>query len=262
LFLFLICHFSTSHYGRNIMVTMHNLHPVSPASHDSAAVSVAPAVTATSSNVEALAIATILKDMGAINLTASGIDAIAHVMTQAELNVGYAALLNPALTAGEVNAEIVGLTIYSASTSFGNTAIPIPSVADDAAVVSGAITASILGNGVSPALTIAMTQGAGAVEALAIAYSLHDMGDLNVTAGQITGASSYMSQGQLDVAYAALLNPALTAGQVKTETTLLTLYPASTDFGNDSLSAVSATDAANAVHLIGINGYQTAFGLS
>lgn len=82
-------------------------------------------------SIEALAIATILKDMTGVAPTAALIHAMAPVMDQAELDLGYAFLLNPAITAAEARQEFTVLLLDGSHTVFGNSPIPIPTFAQD-----------------------------------------------------------------------------------------------------------------------------------
>ena len=86
-------------------------------------------------NLESIAIAQILQDFGDTQPTAAQVDAAAHNMTQAELDVGYAQLLDPFVTPGEARMEVTELAIYGANTSAQNSPIPIPSLSDDATAI-------------------------------------------------------------------------------------------------------------------------------
>ena len=88
--------------------------------------------------LEALAIATIMKYNGDAPeiITAQNINNLAHVLDQAQLEIGYAALLNPQITPTMVQGAFMGLYLSGEPVGLH---IPIPTLFDDqiAAILIG-----------------------------------------------------------------------------------------------------------------------------
>lgn len=97
--------------------------------------------------------------------------------------------------------------------------------------------------------TIAVTPGV--LEAAAIGHMLQAMGDSNVTAANIESIASGMDQGELDLAYAALLNPAMTSTELHNDISLATINGPSSAFDAQAIPVPSLADADSAIQLLG-----------
>lgn len=109
---------------------MQNIHPVN---HSVSAAAITPA---SADLATALALVEILHDFNADSpITVAQVNASAHVTDQQILEVGFNALLNPNMTAGQVIDEIVLATIQPAPTQFEAQLITAPTLADDALAI-------------------------------------------------------------------------------------------------------------------------------
>lgn len=97
--------------------------------------------------------------------------------------------------------------------------------------------------------TIAVTPGV--LEAAAIGHMLQAMGDSSPTAVQIETMAKGMDQGELDLAYASLIDPAMTAAVLQRDIILATINGPSSAFDAQAIPVPSLTDADSAIQLLG-----------
>jgi hypothetical protein len=191
----------------------------------------APVVTITETD----AIATVLHAFNGATPTAAQVASMSTVMTQGMLEVGYVAAATH-MSAGEVVTEISQLAIYGSSTTWGNSAAPVVSTAQATIDMAG------FGHSITLPDNLA---------SIAIAALQNDIGAHNQTVTSLNNSFGAVTNGMVNVAVAAMVDPGMTTAEAADQFIGQTIYGGTDAYSNAAAHVPNVLNDATAISLVG-----------